>query len=312
MEGSARPRASVVVLGGNEEWRLALEQELAEPVALPSESDVREDARIAIVVGVPEIPLNEFAGLELAVSLMAGLDALLDPPPAPTTVVARAVDPGLSRSMVETVLLHVLSAHRQTTAYRAAQMGRRWQRLPQKTTSERTVGFLGVGTLGGLAASSLVDLGFPVRGWSRTPKQLDQIECASGPAALRDLLGWSEIVVCMLPLTAATRGLLDASRLASMRPGAALINLGRGGIVSEPDLIDQLDRGHLGSAILDVFAVEPLPEDSRLWDHQLVSVFPHVAAGPSPTSGAAPAAAVVNRHLAGLPPWHPVSKERGY
>lgn len=309
---SSRGDASVLTLGGGEEWRQALERELGEPVALPDELGALTDAKIAIVAGWPELPLGVFPRLELAVSLLAGVDALLEPPPPPGLAIARAEDPELDRRMVESVLLHVLSAHRQLISYRAAQRQHRWLELPQPAAAERPVGFLGFGTLGRSAARAVAELGFPVRGWSRTARQLDGIECTSGPEALLELLGWSEIVVCLLPLTAETRGLLDAERLAAMRRGATLVNLGRGGIVDEEALVEQLDNGHLGGAILDVFALEPLPRSSPLWDHLRIAIYPHAAGDAVPASGAAAAAAAVARHRAGLPPAHPVSVSRGY
>lgn len=309
--GSPRA-AAIVALGADEEWRAALERELGEPVALPPEVVCRGEPRIAIVAGQPELPLAELTGLELAVSLLAGVDRLLDPPPAPGLTLARAEDPGLERKLVESVVLHVLSAHRQLISYRAAQRRHRWLELPQPAAAERPVGFLGLGTLGSRAATAVAELGFPVRGWSRTQRRLGGIECSSGAAALQELLGWSEIVVCLLPLTGGTRGLLDAERLAVMRRGATLINLGRGGIVDEEALLEELDSGHLGGAILDVFALEPLPASSPLWDHERIAVYPHAAGDPAPASGAAAAAAVVERHRAGLPPSHPISVPRGY
>lgn len=308
----SRATAATVLLGGGEDWRLALERALGEPVALPEELTSLDAARVAIVAGGGGPPLAAFCRLELAVSLLAGVDGLLDPPVPGALTIVRAPDPGLERNVVESALLHVLAAHRGAIDYRAAQRRREWLERPQPSAAERPVGFLGLGTLGAAAARAVAARGFPVTGWSRGPHRLPGMECLSGPDALPRVLAGSEILVCMLPLTAATRGLLGAERLAETRAGATLINLGRGGTVDEAALVEQLDRGHLGGAILDVFAVEPLPPESPLWDHERVVVFPHAAGDAVPASGAAAAAEAVRRYRAGDRPLHPVLPEAGY
>lgn len=301
-----------MLLGGDELWRAALERRLGEPVALPEELASLDAARVAIVVGASGPPLAAFCRLELAVSLLAGVDRLLDPPVVAGLTIVRACDPGLEEKMIESVLLHVLGAHRGVVDYRQAQRRHEWLERPQPAAADVPVGFLGLGALGAAAAQAVARLGFPVSGWSRGPHELPGIECLSGPDSLPHILGDSEILVCLLPLTDGTRGLLDAGRLAAMRPGATLINLGRGGIVDETALLDLLDRGHLAGAILDVFEREPLPAASPLWDHERVLVYPHVAGDAVPASGAVVAAEAVRRHRAGERPLRQVLPTEGY
>jgi glyoxylate/hydroxypyruvate reductase len=310
--GRSRAVAEVVLLGGDETWRLALEHEVGEPVALPEELASFDTARVAIVVGSSGPPLAAFCRLELAVSLLAGVDRLLDPPVPGDLTIVRACDPGLERNLVESVLLHVLGAHRGAIDYRGAQRRHEWLERPQPSAAERPVGFLGLGSLGAAAAQSIAARGFPVSGWSRGPHELPGIRCLRGIEALAEVLAGSEILVCLLPLTDATRGLLDRGRLARMRAGATLINLGRGGIVDEAALLELLDRGHLGGAILDVFEEEPLPRTSPLWDHERVVVYPHAAGDAVPASGAEVAAAAVRRYRAGERPLHQVDAAAGY
>jgi glyoxylate/hydroxypyruvate reductase A len=307
------PARDPVVLIGSEvtdEWRAALAGALGERVL----SDDEGSARVAVAVGKVDRELLVGLGeLELLVTLWAGVDALLDDELVPGHIqVVRANDPSLRESMVQSVVLHVLSAHRNVIDYRNLQRDRTWRQLPQPRAQERRVGLLGLGQIGAAAASALAGIGFPVTGWSRTPRELPGVRCLAGDDALGSVLAESEILVCVLPLTPATRGLIGADALALLPRGATVINLGRGDQIDEAALLDALDRGHLDGAILDVFSAEPLPASHPFWTHDRVIVYPHVGGDPDPVTGAAAAAEIVRRRRAGEPLDGIVDRDQGY
>ena len=171
---------------------------------------------------------------------------------------------------------------------------------------------LGLGQMGRAAAQAIARQGYRVSGWSTRPAVVDGVHTASGEAALATLLAGAHIVINLLPLTPATRGLFNAKTLAQMRPGASLVNLARGAHVVDADLIAALDRGHLAHAVLDVFATEPLSADHPFWRHAKVTVLPHVAAQTDPRSAALIAAANVRAFRAGAAPSNLVDRQRGY
>jgi glyoxylate/hydroxypyruvate reductase A len=189
---------------------------------------------------------------------------------------------------------------------------RAWHPRPYPPASSRAIGVLGLGELGGHVARTLAGLGFRVRGLSRTPARIDGVTCESGEGALDAVLGQSEIVVCLLPLTAGTRDLLDARAFARMPRGAYLINAARGAVVVDQDLVAALDTGHLSGAALDVFRQEPLPPEHPFWTHPKITMTPHVASLTNLESVAAQLADNVARHAAGTPLAHAVDRARGY
>lgn len=303
----------------DEAAEIAWQQRLA--AALPGEtllrfsamSPVQRDvADIAIVANPDPADLARLPRLRLVHSLWAGVERLMAelPPDAPPVV--RLVDPELSRTMAEAVLAWVYYLQRDMPAYARQQRGKQWRQRPYRPASGYHVGVLGLGELGGAACRALQQAGFPVAGWSRSAKELDGVHCHHGEAGLTTLLAGCDAVICLLPLTSQTRGLLNADRLARMKTGAALVNFARGPVVVTDDLLAALDGGHLSHAVLDVFDVEPLPPRSPLWDHPAVTVLPHVSAPTSPDSAAAVVAAniAVYRRSGRLPPV--VDRDRGY
>ncbi len=251
---------------------------------------------VALVAQPPAGALRPFANLRLIQSLWMGVDGLLADATLPRGVpLARLVDPGMLAAMSETVLACVLDWHRKHYRYRAQQRERRWRPLRQALASDRTVGLLGLGELGRDAAAKLAALGFGVCGWSRRPKALAGVECFAGEDGLRALLARSGALVCLLPLTEQTRGILNTEAFARLPEGACLINVGRGAHLVERDLIAALDSGHLAHAYLDVFATEPLPADHPFWAHPGITLTPHVAALTEPRTAAAVVAENVQR-----------------
>ena len=244
-----------------------------------------EDITAAVTWNHPPEDLYRYPNLRLLISMGAGVDHLFRPPgPPPGVAVVRLVDRLLTTAMSEYVLLAVLRHHRQDAGYRALQAARVWQELPAPDTEATRIGILGLGMLGGDAARKLAALGFRVAGWSRTPKSLPGIETFAGDGALMPFLARTDILVCLLPLTPATEGILNARTLAALPRGAYLINAARGGHVVEEDLLAALDAGHLSGATLDVFRTEPLPPDHPFWAHPKVIVTPHAASITIPRS----------------------------
>src|SRR5215472_6947490 len=206
--------------------------------------------------------------LKLILSLGAGVDHLLGDPHLPRHLpIVRLVDPHLTNAMSEYVVLQVLRLHRRDLEYRAQQQAGIWRELDQPNAAERRVGILGLGELGRDAAKKLELLGFDVAGWSRSEKTLAGIESHAGAAGLPALLARSEILVCLLPLTAETQAILNARTLALLPKGAALVNAARGAHLVEEDLLAALASGQVSAAVLDVFREEPLPAGHPFWHH---------------------------------------------
>jgi len=247
------------------------------------------DIAYAAVWKPPPGLLAQFPNLRAIFSLGAGVDALTGDATLPAVPLVRIVDADLTMRMTEYVVLQVLMIHRQQRRYDAQQRQRLWRELPQPAAHEVAVGVMGLGVLGAAAAAALARLGFRVAGWSRTAKPLDGIETFHGVGALDAFLERSEILVCLLPLTPATDGLVTHARLRKLKRdgalgGAYLINAGRGRLAVEGDLLAALDDGTLAGATLDVFAEEPLPPTSPFWAHPKVTVTPHAAAASVPAA----------------------------
>ncbi|HEX3537316.1 MAG TPA: glyoxylate/hydroxypyruvate reductase A [Stellaceae bacterium] len=251
--------------------------------------------------------------LKLIVGLGAGVDALLrDKMLPPQVPIVRLVDPYMTDAMSEYVVFQVLRLHRQDLDYMAQQREHVWQEREQVNAGERRVGILGFGTLGQDAGRKLKALGFDVAGWSRTLRQVAGFTTFAGEAGFGELLGRSDILVCLLPLTPATEGILDAAAFARLPPGAGLVNAGRGGHLVEADLIPALDSGQLSAAVLDVFRTEPLPADHPFWSHPRVIVTPHVAAETHPSTAAPIIRDAIRQFETGLPLANRVDPSRGY
>jgi glyoxylate/hydroxypyruvate reductase A len=299
-----------------EDWRAAL---LAEDPGLdirlfPDAGDPAAVEAAVVWTSHDMAELRRYPNLKLVVSMGAGVDHLLRPPgPPPGVPVARLKDARLTQGMTEWVLLNVLRFHRQDPEYRALQTARRWEELPAPPdTASRRVGILGLGELGGAAAAALLALGFPVTGWSRTPKDLPGAECLHGPAGFDAALRRADILVCLLPLTPETRGVLDRRAFELLPRGAFLLNAARGGHVVQEDLLAALDAGHLAGAALDVFEPEPLPPDHPFWTHPRVVMTPHAASITVPSSAAPQVIDNLRRARSGRPLVNLVDFGAGY
>jgi glyoxylate/hydroxypyruvate reductase len=290
-----------------ERWLPLLERELPQDRIL---LEPRADIEVALVGAPPKGTFARLPRLRLVQSLWMGVENLLADPELPAGVpLARMVDPGMVAAMSETVIAHVLDWHRKFWSYRQRQAQKQWKRHRQYMAQDRTIGILGLGELGGDAAKKLLALGFKVCGWSRRPKTLGGVHCSTD---LDEVLARSDAVVCLLPLTPQTRGVLNSAALAKMPKGGCLINVARGAHVVEADLLAALDAGHLARAYLDVFEAEPLPADSPLWAHPGIALTPHIAALTEPRTAVATIVENLARLRRGEAPLHLVDRAAGY
>ena len=284
--------------------------------ALPNDRITQEpggDVDVALVASPPPGTLEKLKGAKLIQSLWMGVERLLADPALPRNVpLSRLVDPGMVAAMSETVLAHVLDWHRRLYRYRAQKQEGKWHRFRQYMASDHTVGILGFGELGSDAAKKLLALGFNVVAWSRRQKVFKGIDSFCGVDGLDEFLKRSDVVVCLLPLTDQTRGILNLANLKKVRKGGGLINVARGPHVVVPDLIAALDSGHLAHAWLDVFDQEPLPADSPLWKHPGISITPHAAALTEPRTAVKRIAENIERVRRGEKPFNLVDFEAGY
>jgi len=257
--------------------------------------------------------LASLPNLKLILSLGAGVDHLLGDPRLPRHLpIVRLVDPHMTDAMSEYVVLQVLRLHRRDLDYRAQQQAASWRELDQPNASERRVGILGLGELGQDAAKKLRALGFDVAGWSRSERTVAGVGSYAGAAGLAPLLGRSEILVCLLPLTAETEGIVDARTLALLPQGAALVNAARGAHLVEEDLLAALASGQISAAVLDVFREEPLPNGHPFWHHPRIVITPHVAAFTNPSTAAPIILDNIRRFEQGLPLLNRIDPARGY
>jgi len=251
--------------------------------------------------------------LKLIFSIGAGVDGLIDDPTLPRNVpLVRMVDDSLTEGMTDYVVWHVLNRHRRDILYRNDKHAKRWQPRHPKLARDRTVGVLGLGVLGQDAGKMLSEMRFNVMGWSRTPKSVKGIDCHHGSDGLATVVGRSEILVCLLPLTPETNGILNADLFGRMPRGAYLINAARGRHLIEVDLLAALDTGQLIGASLDVFQHEPLADDHPFWTHPAIAITPHDASLTAPHSATRSIVEAIDCHQAGRPVPNLVDFDRGY
>jgi glyoxylate/hydroxypyruvate reductase len=286
-------------------WVDALTPRLEDCRVVDADQVDRTEVEILVVGNPPGTDLNGFSGLAFIQSTWAGVDALVEG--APPVPIARLVAPALAELMSEFVAAAVLMAHRGLLEYRRRQARGEWAPLPVIPARRRRVGVLGFGELGAPAARRLAVEGFDVLAWARTPRS-DEVPVVAGEDGWHRLLERSEILVNLLPLNAATHGILDEAAFDLLGPGATLVNAARGGHVVEEDLLAALDDGRLSDAVLDVFATEPLPVSHPFWSHPRVTVLPHVAAPSDPDDLVTEVATNLRRFLAGETPLYLVER----
>lgn len=298
-------------------WRAALAQAAAQAglAAQIIDAGAAHDPQgidyIAFTHAGPVRDFRPYTRLKALLSLWAGVEKALALPAPPGVPLCRMVEPGLRLGMTEYVVGHVMRYHLDLDAALRGP-GPDWGAPVPPLARDRRVCVLGLGELGGDAARMLAALRFSVAGWSRTPKTIPGVACHAGPAGLRAALEGAEIVVALLPATAQTENLLDATTLALPASGARLINAGRGKVIDDAALLAALDAGRIGHATLDVFRTEPLPADHPFRRHPRVTVTPHVAAATRSETAAPEVIAQILRAETGIALRHIVDRARGY
>jgi glyoxylate/hydroxypyruvate reductase A len=289
--------------------------------ALPNENvvginditpDEKQLCKLAIVANPDTKILAEFENLIWLQSIWAGVEKLMLSLADSPVEVVRLIDPMLSKTMAEAVLAWSLYIHRDMPRYAKQQQNSLWQQHPYLPACERRIGILGLGELGQVSAKQLQQHDFNVMGWSRTQKNIVNISTYCGDEGLAEMVSKSDILVCLLPLTPATLGIVNKALLALMPKGSSVINFARGRIIDTEELITSLDNGHINHAVLDVFEHEPLSVNSALWQHPDITILPHISAPTNLISACEIVAEnITNFRATGKIPM-PVNKVTGY
>ena len=307
---------TVLFAASEKDWHsysLALKQAFADAaleVDLVTEADPEA---VDYIVYAPTAVLQDFTpykNTKAVLSLWAGVETIVTNESL-TMPLVRMVDPGMTQSMVEWVTGHVLRYHLDMDAH-IVNPERDWIWKSNPLAQERTVCILGLGALGAAVAEQLVALNFNVTGWSRSAKSLPDVECFHGKDGLPRALSTADIVVLLLPHTAETENTLNAETLGALPHGARIINPGRGPLIDDDAMTAALNNGQVGHATLDVFRVEPLPQDHPYWAHPNVTVTPHIAAATRAVTSAKEIAENIARNEAGAPMINLVDRARGY
>jgi len=297
-----------------DEWRDALLAEIPDLDfrVWPDQVGDPEDIDLALVWGPPAGELKRYPNLKAILSLGAGIDALLQDQTLPDLPLARMVDPSLTQNMADYVLLAALRHHRQFDLFEREQRRSNWAFAFPKAAQDRKVGVMGLGILGRQAALALHRQGFDVAGWSRSAKSIKGVKTYKGTDQIDSFLARTEILVCLLPLTEETQGILNRALFKKLPRGAYLINAGRGAHLVEEELIEAVDSGQLAGATLDVFNEEPLPDHSPLWLHERILITPHVASYCIPKTAAKGVAENIRLASEGKKLKHQVDRSKGY
>lgn len=272
------------------------------------------DIDVAVCWEPPPGLLARMPKLRLIQALSAGVDHITTDPELPNVPICRIIDPHMASGMAAYVTWAVTHRHRLMDAYLASAARGQWQEQAIVAASQYRVGIAGLGVLGSHCASVLSAIGYQVRGWSRSPKPdlPEGVQGFAGDAALPTFLDGLDALICLLPLTNATKGFLNANVFAALARGAHVINVGRGEHLVEADLLAALQSGQLGYATLDAFAVEPLPGNSPLWHHPAILVTPHIATRTAPAVIAQQTRANDLALLRGEIPAAMIDRHRGY
>lgn len=269
-----------------EAWKNALKA-VAPEVNVYSylEEHEKETIHMVLVWKPPHGIIAQYPNLKCIASAGAGVDFIFEEKDLPVNVpITRVVDPVLASDMSEFVMGLTFNYLKNLSSYKEDQANTLWTPKPYKRIKDVTVGILGLGKLGMAVARDMQRIGFQTQGWSNTPKNMEGISSYAGQEQLSDFLRTTSVLICLLPLTTETSGILDKKLFGQLPKGAFVINVARGGHLQSDDLLEALDNGHLSGASLDVFHIEPLPKDHPLWKHPKVHITPHVASVSDPTA----------------------------
>jgi glyoxylate/hydroxypyruvate reductase A len=271
----------------NSKWEVALAELLADmPVYTYPNIPHPEEIKYAVVWNHPQGDLKTYKNLRCVLSLAAGMEHLMNDPNLPDVPMVSLGDPAMSRDMANYALYWVMDSHRNYNQYREQQEKQHWERLETPMTSEFSVLVLGLGRIATQVAKTIQQAGFDTKSWDFKAKEAEGLDTYSGEAALSYLLPKADVVISCLALNNNSQQLIDSKFLSQMKPNSSIINISRGGIINEEALLTALNMDHLSRAVLDVFAVEPLPEGHELWTHPKVRVTPHMS-GPTNARSAA-------------------------
>jgi glyoxylate/hydroxypyruvate reductase A len=298
-----------------EVWSSGLQEAMPEMdiKVYPDEGDVN-DIEYAVVWKHPRGILKKYPNLKAILSLGAGVDHIISDSELPKGLpIVRLVDKKLTHEMCLHSLHWVLHFHSNQYLYRIQQQSREWIQQSSVQSEDRTIGIMGLGNIGKAIGDSLVNLDFKVIGWGARPKNsTGEIEYYYGHEQLSEFLSQTDILINILPLTENTKNILTKNELKLLPKGSFIINIGRGGIINENDLLSFLNSGHINAAALDVFAQEPLPENNSLWGHSSVYITPHIAGQSNPGSAAKTIAENIRLIEKGESPYPIYSLNSGY
>jgi glyoxylate/hydroxypyruvate reductase len=315
---------ALLITGGTENWaplrwrarfmRVCPERAIA---LIPDDAIDPASVRYAAVWKPKPGALGGFPNLAAIFNLGAGVDAVVADPTLPAVPLVRVAVDDLTKRMTEYVVMHVLMHHRRQNYYAESQRGKIWAPKLQWAARDLRIGVMGLGVLGRDAAQVLARLGFDVAGWSSTAKSIPGVACFAGEAEFDEFLWRTDVLVCLLPLTPQTRGILNRRTFSKLARdgklgGPVVINAGRGGLQVEEDILSCLDDGTLLAVTLDVFHTEPLPAGSPFWPHRQVTLSPHNAADTDPNAISVYVAEQIAAFERGEPLQNVVDRKVGY
>ncbi|MCW1875028.1 glyoxylate/hydroxypyruvate reductase A [Erwinia sp. INIA-01] len=271
-----------------------------------------EEVEYLVAWQPPENIMQQFPNLKVLFSVGAGADQFDYASLPPSLPVVRMIEPGLTQGMVEYVTFAVLGLHRDMPRYLQQQSKEIWQAHSMRSAADCRIGVMGLGNLGEAVLKPLVAMGFDCGGWNRSPRDLPGVRCWTGEAQLSEFLARTDILICLLPLTASTEGILNADLFRQLPRGASLVQVGRGPQLDHDALLAVLDEQHLAAAVIDVTVPEPLPAGHRFWQHPQIWLTPHIASQTQPESAVVALLENIRRFERGETMVGLVDREKGY
>ena len=248
----------------------------------PDETSNLEQIDILLVNKYPYGILKQFTKIKAILVLAAGVDYVLNDPELPNVPITRLEDNDMAKQVAQYAVTYTLNIIKRVNHWKSQQNQQIWAKNAPYNYADKVVGIMGLGFMGTKIASMLDSLQIKTIGWSRTSKNLEAIRCYSGQSELNEFLSKTDILICILPLTVATSGILNLELFKQLKPGSDIINIGRGAHLVEQDLLTALENNHLSSAVLDVFNNEPLPKNHPFWLHPKITITPHIASVSNP------------------------------